>query len=74
MRDKIFKNICRDYFNDGNHISLIDKIEDLEQRVLKLEDENISLTNELYRLENSLDSRIDILFEKLGVNYEHFDG
>jgi hypothetical protein len=73
MRHKIFKNICRDYFNDSNHISLIDKIEDLEQRVLKLEDENISLTNELYRLENSLDSRIDILFEKLGVNYEHFD-
>jgi hypothetical protein len=40
---------------------LFEQIQKLEQRVLKLEDENISLTNELYRLENSLDARIDIL-------------
>lgn len=39
------------------------KLEELEQRILKLEDENISTTNELYRLENSLDARIDILME-----------
>jgi len=42
---------------------LFKKIEELEQRILKLEDENISTTNELYRLENSLDARIDILAE-----------
>ena len=42
---------------------LFKKIEELEQRILKLEDENISTTNELYRLENSLDARIDILVE-----------
>jgi hypothetical protein len=42
---------------------LLKKIEELEQRIIKLEDENISTTNELYRLENSLDSRIDILAE-----------
>lgn len=43
--------------------NLMKKINDLEERVIKLEDENISMTNELYRLENSLDSRIDILAE-----------
>ena len=42
---------------------LFRKIEELEQRILKLEDENISTTNELYRLQNSLDARIDILAE-----------
>jgi hypothetical protein len=45
---------------------LFRKIEELEQRILKLEDENISTTNELYRLQNSLDARIDILVEKCG--------
>lgn len=38
------------------------KIEDLEYRYKTLEEENINLTNELYRLENSLDARIDILW------------
>ena len=36
---------------------------DLEQRVKMLEDENVETTNELYRMENSLDARIDILAE-----------
>ena len=72
MKLKFFENIYKDYHNQDNHKSLISEIQNLEQRVLKLEDENTSLTNELYRLENSLDSRIDILFEKLGVNYEYF--
>ncbi len=45
---------------------LFKKIEELEQRIVKLEDENISTTNELYRLENSLDARIDILADKCG--------
>ena len=40
---------------------LYKKIIDLENRVKVLEDENVELTNELYRLENSLDARIDIL-------------
>jgi len=44
--------------------TIFKKLKDLEQRILKLEDENISTTNELYRLENSLDARIDILMEK----------
>jgi hypothetical protein len=44
--------------------NLLQLIKDLESRVKVLEEENINLTNELYRLENSLDSRIDILMEK----------
>ena len=40
---------------------LYKKVIDLENRVKVLEDENVELTNELYRLENSLDARIDIL-------------
>lgn len=40
---------------------LYQKVVELENRVRILEDENVELTNELYRLENSLDARIDIL-------------
>ncbi len=47
---------------------LFKKIEELEQRIVKLEDENISTTNELYRLENSLDARIDILAEHCRIS------
>ena len=39
------------------------KIEQLEDRVLVLEEENIGLSNALYEMENSLDARIDILAE-----------
>jgi hypothetical protein len=49
---------------------LYSRIVDLEQRVRVLEEENISTTNELYRMENSLDSRIDIIAEHCGVNYD----
>ena len=48
---------------------ILDFVNRLEDRVKVLEEENINLTNELYRLENSLDARIDILMEHLGVNY-----
>ena len=48
--------------------SVAEKIEELEERILKLEDENISLTNELYRLENSLDARIDMLAIENHIN------
>jgi hypothetical protein len=49
---------------------LYSRLVDLEQRVRVLEEENISTTNELYRMENSLDSRIDIIAEHCGVNYD----
>ena len=39
--------------------SLLDIIADLELRVLKLEEENIELTNCLYEVENRLQAQID---------------
>jgi hypothetical protein len=44
------------------------KLIELEDRISKLEEENIGLTNELYRMENSLDARIDILAEHCRIN------
>ena len=44
-------------------IQLTEVVQSLETRIQKLEEENVETTNELYRLENSLDSRIDILAE-----------
>jgi hypothetical protein len=41
--------------------NLFQYIEDLTRRIEVLEEENIAITNELYRLENALESRIDIL-------------
>jgi hypothetical protein len=56
---------------DGNKHSLVGlcaslakEVVRLEDRITKLEEENVSTTNELYRLENSLDARIDILMDK----------
>jgi hypothetical protein len=47
-----------------------DRLIELENKVSKLEEENVELTNELYRLENSLDARIDILAEHCRINYD----
>ena len=44
------------------------RIIDLEIKVEKLEEENIELINELYRMENSLDPRIDILADHMRIN------
>jgi chaperonin cofactor prefoldin len=49
---------------------LYEKLEQLESRVKVLEEENISTTNELYRMENSLDARIDILAERCRIDYD----
>ena len=49
---------------------LYERLVDLEQRVKVLEEENVELTNELYRMENSLDARIDILAEHCRINYD----
>lgn len=38
--------------------------------IRRLEEENIGTTNELYRLENSLDARIDILAEHMRIDYD----
>lgn len=49
-------------------IDIYSKLLELENRIVLLEEENVGTTNELYRLENSLDARIDIIAEKCGVN------
>ena len=53
-----------------DHIDLYSKLMELEARVKVLEEENVGTTNELYRLENSLDARIDILAEHCRIDYD----
>ena len=52
------------------------KVRQLEEKysgaledIKRLEEENIETTNQLYRLENSLDARIDILAEHCRIDY-----
>lgn len=50
---------------------LFKKIEELEQRIVKLEDENVETTNTLYEIMHSVDAvdaRIDIVAEHCGIN------
>ena len=50
--------------------NIYEKLYEMEDRISKLEEENIGLTNELYRMENSLDARIDIVAERCRINYD----
>lgn len=66
----LFNRVMEPYHVDESHESLAEVcnrltevVQQLEDRISVLEQENISTTNELYRLENSLDARIDILAE-----------
>lgn len=61
---KLLDNSIQDY-ELGSSTSLFEKIKELECRIEVLEQENISSTNELYRMENSLDARIDILYNEV---------
>jgi hypothetical protein len=54
-----FNRVVEDYDVEDVDESLLDMIADLELRVLKLEEENIELTNCLYEVENRLQSQID---------------
>jgi uncharacterized Rmd1/YagE family protein len=50
---------------------LFRKIEELEQKIVKLEEENIETTNTLYEIMNSVDAvdaRIDILAEHCRIS------
>ncbi len=74
MRFNIFNTFLKPYQVDDTHQSLMEAcnkltevVKKLEERIAVLEQENISTTNELYRLENSLDARIDILAEHYGT-------
>jgi hypothetical protein len=40
----------------------------LEDKVKRLEEENVETSNELYRMENSLDARIDIIVEHCKID------
>ena len=56
-----------------DHMAIDDfyqRLVELEERVKTLEEENVETTNELYRMENSLDARIDILAEHCRINYD----
>ena len=64
MMFNLFDNMLKSYTQSDEYKSLLERIEELENKVKYLEEENIGTTNELYRLENSLDARIDILAEK----------
>jgi hypothetical protein len=49
---------------------LLKRIEELEKRIVKLEEENVETTNCLYENANSIDAvdaRIDILAEHCGI-------
>ena len=49
---------------------LYERLVELEAKVERLEEENVQLTNELYRMENSLDARIDIIAERCRIDYD----
>jgi hypothetical protein len=64
----------QEFFED---FDLYDRLVELEEKynalildVKRLEEENVETTNELYRMENSLDARIDIIAERCGINYD----
>lgn len=62
MRELLVENYKKWNVDDLVPIEqVMERLDTLENRVKILEEENIELTNELYRLENSLDARIDIL-------------
>ena len=54
-----FNRVVEDYDVEDVDESLLNIIADLELRVLKLEEENVELTNCLYEVENRLQANID---------------
>ena len=54
-----FNRVVEDYDMEDVDISLLDRITDLELAVIKLEAENVELTNCLYEVENRLQAKID---------------
>jgi hypothetical protein len=56
---KGFNRVTEDYSVEDVDDSLLDRITDLEARVLTLEAENVELTNALYEVENRMQAQID---------------
>lgn len=60
----IFDNMMKSYSLSDEYKSLLQRIEDLEEKVKHLEEENIETSNVLYEIMNNIDAvdaRIDIL-------------
>jgi len=73
----IFYSSCeyyQDYYDE--HFCLAKEVEELKEKyncllldIKRLEEENIEQTNALYEISNSLDARIDIIYNELkGLN------
>ena len=54
-----FKRFTEDYDVKQEDETLFDRLIELETRVLRLEIENVELTNALYEVENRLQAKID---------------
>ena len=54
-----FNKVVEDYDLDDVHSTLLDRISELESRILKLEIENVELNNCLYEFENRIQTQID---------------
>jgi predicted nucleic acid-binding Zn-ribbon protein len=54
-----FSKFFEEYDLEQPNETLLDRIVDLEERILKLETENVELTNCLYEIENRLQAKID---------------
>ena len=54
-----FNRVAEDYDVEDIGDGLLDRIADLEARVLTLEAENVETTNALYEVENRLQAQID---------------
>ena len=69
---KLLDNMTKEYCCDEKEtFSIMAEFSKLKNRVKVLEEENISLTNELYRMENSIDTRIDILYNNSRHNQRY---
>jgi len=61
---RLFTNILSRFSANSNDNYLLNRLNILEERIIKLEQENIETSNLLYELSNSIDAidtRIDIL-------------
>ena len=69
-----FNRVVEDCDMEDVDISLLDRITDLELAVIKLEAENIELTNCLYEVENRLQAQIDnihpVVYNLKSVNWD----
>jgi hypothetical protein len=56
---KFFQSTEQEDLIEGSVFAFANKLLELQERIEKLENENVGLTNALYECENRLESRID---------------